>query len=352
MHGSIFDQKAWYAKDNQGDLSEYDFNGQCTFSPDIGDLNTCKYITSHESSASYTVTYNYSTNGGSSATKTTATAKKGEAIDLTPTATKSGWTFVGWNTDPNANTELTSLKIESLNVTLYAIYKKTLTATFYFGSSGASNLVSVVIYNNNAATGSVQAPSLTPWDGWTSVGWTTSTTKFSDAPDIQVGSSITICADKSYYDMYSKEITISYDTNGGSGTAPASQTEKRYANAHGSGSSDIGYKSVQFTLAGGTGLSRTGYTFGGWLVGSTGGSTSGAGATIFSNVSTTCYAKWTANKYTVTFNANGRTVSPSSQTVTFGGKYDNLPRPPGAAIPSKGGIRWLTAAPWWKKGLR
>ncbi|MEI3507641.1 MAG: InlB B-repeat-containing protein [Bacilli bacterium] len=31
--------------------------------------------------------------------KTTATVNYGSSIDLSPTATKAGWTFVGWNTN-------------------------------------------------------------------------------------------------------------------------------------------------------------------------------------------------------------------------------------------------------------
>ena len=80
-----------------------------------------------------TVTYNYSQNGGTSATKTSAIVEEGDAIDLTPTATKSGWTFVGWNTNKDATSKLSSLKMGTSNVTLYAIYRKeakTVTITF------------------------------------------------------------------------------------------------------------------------------------------------------------------------------------------------------------------------------
>jgi uncharacterized repeat protein (TIGR02543 family) len=44
-----------------------------------------------------TVTYDYATNGGTSATKASDTINSGSAVDLTPTATKAGYTFVGWN---------------------------------------------------------------------------------------------------------------------------------------------------------------------------------------------------------------------------------------------------------------
>lgn len=72
---------------------------------------------------------------------------------------------------------------------------------------------------------------------------------------------------------------------------------------------------------------RYGYSFDGWfsdeqyttqivstdIVGSTG--------NIF------LYAKWTAGQYTVTFDADGGSVSPSTKTVTFGSAYGELPVP-------------------------
>lgn len=52
------------------------------------------------------------------------------------------------------------------------------------------------------------------------------------------------------------------------------------------------------------------------------------------------YAKWQPNTYTVTFNANGGTVSPSSKSVTYGQSYGVLP------VPEKEGFvfdGWFTA---------
>ena len=42
---------------------------------------------------------------------------------------------------------------------------------------------------------------------------------------------------------------------------------------------------------------------------------------------TRLYAKWTANTYTVTFDANGGIVSPATTNVTYGSTYGNLPTP-------------------------
>ena len=65
-----------------------------------------------------------------------------------------------------------------------------------------------------------------------------------------------------------------------------------------------------------------GYTFGGWYNGST--KVNNGTWTIADNVTLT--AKWTANTYTVTLNANGGSVSPSTKQVTYGQNY-TLPVP-------------------------
>ncbi len=82
---------------------------------------------------SHIVMYNYLQNGGSSATKLVDAVEEGAAIDLTPTATKSGSTFVGWNTNASATTALTSLKMGTSDVTLYAIFKAIPTNVYNLG---------------------------------------------------------------------------------------------------------------------------------------------------------------------------------------------------------------------------
>lgn len=72
---------------------------------------------------------------------------------------------------------------------------------------------------------------------------------------------------------------------------------------------------------------RTGYTFGGWFTDS---DFSGDAVTEIPADATgdkTFYAKWTANEYTVTFDANEGTVTPESKTVTYDGTYGELPTP-------------------------
>ena len=92
--------------------------------------DTVNILYAHYSINSYSVTYNTTENGGTG-TIANKTVNYGDSIDLTPPATKTGWTFVGWNTDKNATTALSELTMGTSNVTLYAIYRKeaiTLTA--------------------------------------------------------------------------------------------------------------------------------------------------------------------------------------------------------------------------------
>lgn len=66
-------------------------------------------------------------------------------------------------------------------------------------------------------------------------------------------------------------------------------------------------------------FSFTGHTFNKWALGSISGTQYSAGATYTVSSSVHFYATWTTNNYTVTYNANGGTVSPASETVAYDG---------------------------------
>ena len=71
-------------------------------------------------------------------------------------------------------------------------------------------------------------------------------------------------------------------------------------------------------------VSRDGYTFAGWYDGEE----QVTAATVFDGTAdVTLTARWTANTYTVTFDADGGTVDPASMTVTFGEAFGTLPTP-------------------------
>lgn len=95
--------------------------------------------------------------------------------------------------------------------------------------------------------------------------------------------------------------TVAYNANGGTG-APSSQTK---------------WKDQALTLSS-TKPTRTGYTFQGWATSASGAVAYAAGASYTANAAATLYAVWKANTYTVTYNANGGTGAPGSQTKTYG----------------------------------
>lgn len=95
--------------------------------------------------------------------------------------------------------------------------------------------------------------------------------------------------------------TISYNANGGSG-APSSQTKW---------AGDTIYLSGSYP-------SRTGYTFKGWSTSTDSSVEYYAGSAYSANASITLYAVWQAYTYTVSYNANGGSGAPGSQTKTYG----------------------------------
>ena len=75
---------------------------------------------------------------------------------------------------------------------------------------------------------------------------------------------------------------------------------------------------------------RTGYRFSGWYTAKTGGTKIASNTMVGNSAGSTLYAHWTPQKYTVTFDPNGGTVSTTSKTVTYGETYASprvLPEP-------------------------
>lgn len=71
--------------------------------------------------------------------------------------------------------------------------------------------------------------------------------------------------------------------------------------------------------------SRNGYSFDGWYTASKGGTKITSNSIVSATENHTLYAHWNPNSFTVTFNANGGTVSPTSKVVTNGETYGDLP---------------------------
>lgn len=238
-----------------------------------------------------TITYDYTRNGGNSVTLASAFVEKNTTLDLSPdasntvTAGKDGWEFLGWNTDPDATDVLDTLAVKEENITLYAIYKKTLTASFYSGNGNQKLEKTITIYNNKTE-GIVTAPALEALPGWTALGWDRNRNRYEGK--IRALSDIRLTEDCDFYGIYQQPITISYDANGGA-AAPAGETKDRYANVH----NTITYQNPVVTLA--PAVSRTGYTFDGWHQGSSTGMVKRPGTEVELTGTTTFYADWKAD---------------------------------------------------------
>ena len=195
--------------------------------------------------------------------------------------------------------------IEACGSTMYASTSFTIPAlakyTVSYNANGGSGVPSAQTkYYGRTLTLSSTKPTRS---GYTFVGWGLSASDTS--VDYNAGGSYTTNASDTLYAIWKKTITLSYNANGGS-NAPSSQSATVY-NAT---------TSKTFTVSS-TQPTRTGYTFKGWAT-SSGGSVkyvAGNSITLSAN-STTLYAVWSINTYTVSYNANGGSNAPSSQTKT------------------------------------
>ena len=263
----------------------------------------------------YTVSFN--PNGGSGSVPSSLTVQAGSTITL-PNGnglSKSGFTFGGWNTNASGSGMLYgagSIYTPNSSITLYANWNAIVTTptsfTVSFNANGGDGTVPVSQIVQSGSSITLPNGSGLSKSGYTFGGWNTNTT--GTGTNYSSGDTYTVTANITLYAKWNTNVasyTVSFNANGGSGTAPTSQTTQ-------SGSS--------ITLPNGSGLSKSGYTFGGWNTNSTGTGTSysaGDSYTVTANI--TLYAKWNTSvaSYTVTFNANGGSGTvPTAQTAQSG----------------------------------
>ena len=185
----------------------------------------------------YTVTYNATANGGTTSAQSRSVTI-GSRIDLSLSASKSGYEFLGWNTNPNATSGLSSLTMGTSNVTLYAIYRKTITVTAidYSGSSKRTRRVTGYAYNKNTSV-SLTLPAIGTYshpycktnrmtiNGWSKSTAATATVNYSS------GGTYTFSNNTTIYAKYTQNQSIYFTKPG---TSYGSPTEYRSYNAAGS----------------------------------------------------------------------------------------------------------------------
>ncbi len=186
--------------------------------------------------------------------------------------------------------------VGDLSLNVY-YYPKVYTVS-YSANGGSGAPTSQTKYWGESTVLSSTVPART---GYSFSGWATSSSAASAS--YQPGGQYSGNADITLYAVWNPySYTVSYNANGGTG-APASQSKY--------------YSTTLFLLS--SAPSRTGYTFSGWSTSNTAQTASYQPGGAYSlNQSTTLYAVWKILTYTVSFNANGGSGAPGSQTKTYG----------------------------------
>ncbi len=277
----------------------------------------------------YTVTFD--ANGGT-VSPSGKTVTNGSAYGELPVPTRK-WTgetygyeelenyrFDGWYTSRNGGVKITSDSVAELTAdqTLYAHWS--CTVTFSANGGDVSPSSKTVFYED--VYGTLPTPT---WAGHSFVGWYT---KESGGTQIASGSTVQTTWDISastqnlyaHWTPETRYLTAYLDVNGGNKmSALFSRISVIYDSTYGN---NVIFRSMPDPT-------REGYTFDGWYTAKTGGAKITKKSIVQIAEDHTLYAHWTSasKSYTVTFNANGGTVSPTSKTVTYGEKYGELPEP-------------------------
>ena len=240
--------------------------------------------------------------------------EKGATLAL-PTPTREGYTFKGWATTINELSGVTEISAD--DITLFAIWEAN-TYSVEFDANGGTCAISSMPVVFDQVYGELPTPQRT---GYTFAGWFTAAT---DGELVAVDTVVRTSNDHTLYAHWNANTyTVTLNANGGTVSA---------------GSIDVTYDSSYATLPTPT---RTGYTFAGWFTAASGGTqvTNSTKVQIVENQ--TLYAQWTINSYTLTFNANGGTVSTASKNVVYNTAYGTLPTPTRTGYTFAG---WFTAA--------
>lgn len=119
-----------------------------------------------------------------------------------------------------------------------------------------------------------------------------------------------------------KNFTVNFDANGGSVATPSKAVE---------------YKTVYGNLPVPT---RDGYVFDGWYTEQTGGTLITGSSVFTQKTDQRLFAHWKPKECVVYFDANGGTVTPEYQYVTYNAAYGSLP------VPTRAGYRFVN---WYTK---
>lgn len=218
---------------------------------------------------------------------------------------KTSWEFLGWRQDSIADGVVeTVLIMEYDPITLYAVFRQPVVLTYY--NSTVYTAINYNYYNNGNIANAKFTLVPAEISGWEFRGWGTSSAgnasvEYPEIKDTEFSSDTTV------YALYQQTITLSYNSNGGSGSVNSS-SGLRYYNSLGT------YTNPTFTLAQNT-FSRNNYSFVQWRMGSVNGTAYVPGAKVALQSNTVFYAEWKSLGHIVTYVYNGQTAT---KTVAVG----------------------------------
>ena len=252
----------------------------------------------------YLVTFD--TNGGQVSPES-MTVTYDQAYGNLPEPTKNGSTFAGWYLDEELIEPVTSSTIvkTASDHTLYAKWNL-VTYTITYHANGGVAPSEPTIYTIESQR--IELSPATNKKGYSFDGWYTKETLEDD-------SRMDIIPTGSYgnLDLYAKWKANSYEVQFNANGGEVETTSK-----------SVTYDSTYGSLPTPT---RVGYTFTGWYTAATGGSEVTSQTKVQITDTQTLYAHWSAITYTVTFDANGGSVTQYAKDVVYDSKYGTLPTP-------------------------
>jgi uncharacterized protein (TIGR02145 family)/uncharacterized repeat protein (TIGR02543 family) len=275
----------------------------------------------------FTVTYNGNGNTGGAVPSDANKYEPGVPVTVkenTGLLTKTGATFAGWNTtaDGSGITYVVgaTFLMGSTNVILYAQWTTKPTFTvLYNGNGNTSGTVPADAnkYEPGATVTVKENTGVLAKTGSKFTGWNTtadgSGTAYAAGAAFLIGSAnVTLYAQWTLIPTFK----VTYIGNGNTGGSVPVDT-----NGYASGSTVLIKSNVDVTN--GTPVVKTGYTFGGWNINSTGSGKTyrgdGTDTLNMPSVSVTLYAKWVIDTCTVTFISTGTTVF-QTQKIAYNGQ--------------------------------
>ena len=247
-------------------------------------------------------------------TPTEMKVRHGGAYGELPTPTLDGYTFDGWYNDNGM--QVKPEDVVTANHTLCAHWKaNTYTVKFEANGGTVTPAEKTVTYDSTYGN-SEELPTPTR-EGYGFDGWYT---EQNGGAKVMADTKVTTAAEHTLYAHWTQNVyTVRFDANKGTVT-PDTKTVP-----HGDAYGELPTPTLD------------GYTFDGWY--------NDNGMQVkpedVVTASHTLYAHWTANTYTVTFDANEGTVEPKTQTVTYGSTYGELPTPTRKGYTFVG---WFTSA--------